>query len=250
MLFDLRGRGRRRTVQVIYLILALLLGGGLVLFGIGGDVQGGLFDAFRDNQGNATEQIEKRVDSAEKRDRRAAAGRRGVGIAGERRVPARGPEQGLRRRRPRRVHRRVADAPRQAAARVAAPPALAGERPNADSRGDDAQRPDVAWGTSRGAVSAQEIVLDQPRTRASATTPSSPRWRTPRARPARATSPPSKAEELAPKDQRKELEQSLEQAKTQAAQSAARRRDRRRHPGAPAPPGGTLCRYPARAAPL
>src|SRR3712207_6390753 len=67
MLFDLRGRGRRRTVQVIYLGLALLLGGGLVLFGIGGDVQGGLFDAFRDNQGNATEQLEKRVDDAEAR---------------------------------------------------------------------------------------------------------------------------------------------------------------------------------------
>jgi hypothetical protein len=66
MLFDLRGRGRRRTVQVIYLGLALLLGGGLVLFGIGGDVQGGLFDAFRDNQGNATEQLEERVDNAEK----------------------------------------------------------------------------------------------------------------------------------------------------------------------------------------
>src|SRR5687768_3881578 len=66
MLFDLRGRGRRRTVQVIYLSLALLLGGGLVLFGIGGDVQGGLFDAFRDNQGNANEQLEKRVEGAEK----------------------------------------------------------------------------------------------------------------------------------------------------------------------------------------
>ena len=38
MLFDLRGRGRRRTVQVIYLSLAILMGGGLVLFGIGGDV--------------------------------------------------------------------------------------------------------------------------------------------------------------------------------------------------------------------
>src|SRR6478672_3182680 len=36
MLFDLRGRGRRRTVQVIYLSLAILMGGGLVLFGIGG----------------------------------------------------------------------------------------------------------------------------------------------------------------------------------------------------------------------
>src|SRR5262245_30291697 len=46
MLFDLRGRGRRRTVQVIYLSLALLMGGGLVLFGIGGGTNGGLFDAI------------------------------------------------------------------------------------------------------------------------------------------------------------------------------------------------------------
>ncbi len=36
MLFDLRGRGRRRTVQGIYLGLAILIGGGLVLFGVGG----------------------------------------------------------------------------------------------------------------------------------------------------------------------------------------------------------------------
>ena len=34
MLFDLRGKGRRRTVQVIYVSLAILMGGGLVLFGI------------------------------------------------------------------------------------------------------------------------------------------------------------------------------------------------------------------------
>jgi tetratricopeptide (TPR) repeat protein len=46
MLFDLRGRGRRRTVQVIYLSLAILMGGGLVLFGIGGGTNGGLFDAI------------------------------------------------------------------------------------------------------------------------------------------------------------------------------------------------------------
>lgn len=46
MLFDLRGRGRRRTVQAIYLTLAVLMGGGLLLFGIGGSVSGGLFDAI------------------------------------------------------------------------------------------------------------------------------------------------------------------------------------------------------------
>jgi hypothetical protein len=70
MLFDLRGRGRRRVVKVIYLGLALLLGGGLVLFGIGGDVQGGLFDAFKENSGSASDAIQKERD---KRAKRASA---------------------------------------------------------------------------------------------------------------------------------------------------------------------------------
>jgi hypothetical protein len=51
MLFDLQGK-RRRVVQATYLMLAVLMGGGLVLFGIGGDVSGGLFDAFSDRSGN------------------------------------------------------------------------------------------------------------------------------------------------------------------------------------------------------
>lgn len=47
MLFDLRSRGRRRTVQAVYLLLAILLGGGLVLFGVGaGNGLGGLLNAF------------------------------------------------------------------------------------------------------------------------------------------------------------------------------------------------------------
>ncbi len=69
MLFDLRGR-RRRAVQATYLTLAVLMGGGLVLFGIGGDVSGGLFDAFggRDSSGgDATAQIEERIDRQEQR---------------------------------------------------------------------------------------------------------------------------------------------------------------------------------------
>jgi hypothetical protein len=41
MLFDLRGRGRRRTVQTLYVGLALLMGFGLVAFGVGGGVGGG-----------------------------------------------------------------------------------------------------------------------------------------------------------------------------------------------------------------
>jgi hypothetical protein len=69
MLFDLRGR-RRRVVQATYLLLAVLLGGGLVLFGIGGDVSGGLFDAFSDRSGRGgsnNDALEERVDRLEKR---------------------------------------------------------------------------------------------------------------------------------------------------------------------------------------
>jgi hypothetical protein len=41
MLFDLRGRGRRRTMRVIYGSLAVLFGAGLVLFGVGAGFGGG-----------------------------------------------------------------------------------------------------------------------------------------------------------------------------------------------------------------
>lgn len=66
MLFDLKGK-RRRVVQVTYLGLAILMGGGLVLFGIGGDVSGGLFDAFSERGGGGGNQIEDRIEDAEKR---------------------------------------------------------------------------------------------------------------------------------------------------------------------------------------
>jgi hypothetical protein len=67
MLFDLRGRGRRRAVQVIYVSLAILMGGGLVLFGIGGATSGGLLDAFKSDAGStsANDVFKKRVEQAE-----------------------------------------------------------------------------------------------------------------------------------------------------------------------------------------
>ena len=50
MLFDLRSRGRRRTVQVLYIGLAVLIGLGLVGFGVGtGSGGGGIFGAFTNN---------------------------------------------------------------------------------------------------------------------------------------------------------------------------------------------------------
>jgi hypothetical protein len=68
MLFDLRGR-RRRAVQATYLMLAVLMGGGLVLFGIGGDVSGGLIDAFKGGGGGSSgdSALRDRVDSQEER---------------------------------------------------------------------------------------------------------------------------------------------------------------------------------------
>ncbi len=66
MLFDLRSRGRRRTVQTVYLGLALLMGGGLVLFGVGaGNGVGGLLNAFTgggsNNQSVVVSQQEKQA---------------------------------------------------------------------------------------------------------------------------------------------------------------------------------------------
>jgi len=69
MLFDIQGK-RRRVVQATYLTLAVLMGGGLVLFGIGSDASGGLFDAFgggSSGSGNGNNIIEERVGKNEER---------------------------------------------------------------------------------------------------------------------------------------------------------------------------------------
>src|SRR3954464_11045754 len=67
MLFDLRGR-RRRAVQATYLVLALLMGGGLVLFGVGSNVSGGLLDAFKGGGGPSGDTaLNARIDKQEKR---------------------------------------------------------------------------------------------------------------------------------------------------------------------------------------
>jgi hypothetical protein len=53
MLFDLRGRHRRRAVRIIYIGLALLMGVGLVGFGVGGGFGGGgLLNAASSNEGS------------------------------------------------------------------------------------------------------------------------------------------------------------------------------------------------------
>jgi hypothetical protein len=71
MLFDLQGK-RRRLVQGTYLVLAVLMGGGLVLFGVGsGDISGGLFDAITGKDSNSTSSANSAVTSRIKRDQKA-----------------------------------------------------------------------------------------------------------------------------------------------------------------------------------
>jgi hypothetical protein len=67
MLFDLQGK-RRRVVQATYLMLAVLMGGGLVLFGIGSGASGGLLDIFTGggNDGG-NDVVEERIDRNEDR---------------------------------------------------------------------------------------------------------------------------------------------------------------------------------------
>jgi tetratricopeptide (TPR) repeat protein len=65
MLFDLKGR-RKRLVQVTYVALAVLFGGGLVLFGVGGNVSGGLVDAFKGGGDSDTTAFTDRAERAER----------------------------------------------------------------------------------------------------------------------------------------------------------------------------------------
>jgi hypothetical protein len=65
MLFDLRGRGRRRTIKVIYTSLAVLMGGGLIFFGVGGTGVG-LFNNNDNSSGGGSSNLQaKAVSRAE-----------------------------------------------------------------------------------------------------------------------------------------------------------------------------------------
>jgi hypothetical protein len=70
MLFDLRGRSRRRVVKVVYIGLALLFGVGFIGFGVGvGSGGGGLLDALTNNSGSSGASFSAEI----KKDRKAVA---------------------------------------------------------------------------------------------------------------------------------------------------------------------------------
>ena len=218
MLFDLRGRGRRRTVQVIYVTLALLMGGGLVLFGIGGDVQGGLFDAFSQNQGDAVEQLEKRRDNALARTKTNAQDPRAWAVLAEAEYQLAGQSKGY-------VEetgeftgesREHLTAAKNAWDRHLA---IAGDKPNTQLAAT-MRNALTALGDAPAAVRAQEIVIDGlPKpgfgdyAQLAALAYGAGQTR-------KGDLAADRATELAPKAQRADLKQSLEQAKTQGASAA------------------------------
>jgi hypothetical protein len=66
MLFDTHSPGRRRAVQIIFAFLALLMGGGLVLFGIGSNQQGGGLADIGNNGGtNIVDEAKKQAEQAQ-----------------------------------------------------------------------------------------------------------------------------------------------------------------------------------------
>jgi hypothetical protein len=62
MLFDLRSRGRRSTVRVIYLGLAVLIGLGLVGFGVGGGLGGGgILSSVSENESSSSTSFSSQI---------------------------------------------------------------------------------------------------------------------------------------------------------------------------------------------
>jgi hypothetical protein len=74
MLFDLRSRGRRRTIQVVYGFLAVLIGGGLVFFGVGSGSGGtGVLSQLAQNGGGSATGLKTYVTAVTRTERAAKA---------------------------------------------------------------------------------------------------------------------------------------------------------------------------------
>lgn len=71
MIFDLKTGKRRRVVQIVFGFLAVIFAVGFVGFGIGGETQGGIFDALGFGGGGGNEDVEstyeQNIEDAEKK---------------------------------------------------------------------------------------------------------------------------------------------------------------------------------------
>ncbi|MCW2990124.1 MAG: hypothetical protein JWM73_718 [Solirubrobacterales bacterium] len=216
MLFDLRGKGRRRTVRVIYAALAILMGGGLVLFGVGGS-GGGLFS----NSGNGSSQsvsdiTKKRLEKAE------AAVKAKPQDAAAWAAVTRARFQSISTTEITTQGQYVAGGVAKAkSAEAAWDRYLSLNPPKPDLNLANLMRQVLlGLGDTAKAVAAQEIIIEQtkPPTYESYRQLAFLAYAAGQTRKAELSS--QKAIELAPKDQRNTLKSQLDQAKAQAAQAA------------------------------
>jgi hypothetical protein len=223
MLFDLRGKGRRRAVQVIYLSLALLLGGGLVLFGIGGNTSGGgLWDAITgNNSGSNNDAIEDDAKNAREDAEKNPRDPRVFAVLMEREYRLAGVTDGF--------NEETGEFKGQARERlVAAEKAwdkhleLAGNKPNPNAAGIARQLFAVgALNKPDKSVRAQEILIDANKNPGFGDYANLAVLAYQAGQTRKGDLAAKKAQDLAPKDQKQAVKQSIDAAKAQATQQAA-----------------------------
>jgi hypothetical protein len=216
VLFDLRSSGRRRTIKVIYLTLAFLMGGGLILFGIGGgtSLNGGLFDAFSGNNGGGSvdDRFQKQETALVAKVR--ANPQDAAAYAQLARVRFQLAGSGSQYNPDTNQYTSAGKAElRQAASAWQQHLKLAGEKP--DPRvATSMVNAYVALGDLNNAVAAQEIVAEDRNAAGQYSTLAILAWQAGQTR--KGDLAKDKAVELTPKDQRETVKGQLEQAKQQA----------------------------------
>jgi hypothetical protein len=223
MLFDLRGRGRRRVVKVIYLGLAVLMGGGLVFFGVGGNVQGGLFDAFKQGQTDAAKQTQERRDKASKAATTDPRNPALWATLAETEYQLAGQSKGFNSNATTPAEQFTGEARRHLEASKRAWErhlSLAGDKPNTDLAGT-MRNALISLGDTEGAVKAQEVILEQRGDSAGFgdyAQLAALAYQAGQTRKGDLAS--ERAVELAPKDQKKDLKASLDAQKAQSTAGA------------------------------
>jgi hypothetical protein len=222
VLFDLRSSGRRRTVKVVYITLAFLMGGGLIFFGIGGGtaLNGGLFDAFNGNNGGGGN-----VDDRFKKQEAAlvvkiqANPKDSAALADLARVRYQIASQGDNFDPNTNTYTAAGKAQlRKAASAWERHLALAGDKPDARTARSMVEAY-IALNDTTRAVQAQEIVAEDRNSPGAYSTLAQLAWEAGQTR--KGDLARDKALALTPKDQRQTLKGQLDQAKQQAAGTSA-----------------------------
>jgi hypothetical protein len=221
VLFDLRSSGRRRTIKVVYITLAFLMGGGLVFFGIGGgaSLNGGLFDAFNGNSsgGSVDDRFKKQEAALVVKVR--ANPQDAVALADLARVRYQIASQGDNYDPNTNTYTNAGKAElRQASSAWERHLALAGDKPDARTARSMVEAY-IALNDLTKAVQSQEIVAEDRNSPGAYSTLAQLAWGAGQTR--KGDLARDKALALTPKDQRETLKGQLDAAKQQAAGTSA-----------------------------